>query len=436
MDEEKKREMAVFRFGVISDFVTPLTLERGEQEKLLREKCARRWSIPHSRRTRLSRAVILSWIRAYLAGGRRLEALSPQERSDRGRPRALDDETAASLIVLRRELPRVTVRVLIQEALRRRIVSPEVHLAPTTVYRFLQSQGLLKPPAATPEDRRRFEAELPNDIWQSDALHGPMVMADGKTRKAYLFAFIDDMSRLVTGASFYPSERMEAYVDCFRRALLSRGLPRKLYVDNGSTFRSHHLADICASLGIALAHSPPYQPQGRGKVERWFRTVRDEFLATFTGKTIEDLNTALDAWIRDTYHTRLHRGTGETPLRRFTSHVACLRQPPPDLEDHFRLQARRRVAKDRTVALNGTLLEAPVPLIGKQIILLFHLHDPSRVEARHEGKSYGMLRPVNPNVNCRVRRRAIDQVISQETPPPEPRPPEGGKLTFRQEECP
>lgn len=434
MEEEQKRAIAVFRFGVISDFVTPLSLDRGECEKLLREKSARRWQIPHSPRTRLSRTVILSWIRAYEQGGKRLEALYPQDRSDRGQPRALDDETAASLVVLRRELPRVTVRVLIREAQRRRIVGPETYLAPTTVYRFLQRQGLLRPPEATPDDRRRFEAELPNDIWQSDALHGPTVAIEGKARKVYLFAFLDDMSRLVTGARFYSSEGVDPYLDCFRRALLTRGLPRKLYVDNGAAFRSHHLAQICASLGIALVHSPPYQPEGRGKVERWFRTVRDEFLATFTGKTIDDLNAALETWLRETYHIRINRGTGEAPLRRFTSRVECLRQAPPDLEDHFRRQARRRVAKDRTVALNGTLYEVPVPLIGRQIILLYHLHDPSRVEARFEGKSYGLLRPVNAHVNCRVRRRTVDQILPPESTPPTIRPPEGGRLTFRKED--
>jgi len=429
MDDEQKRQVALFRWGVIGDFVTPLRLDRGERERLLRDKCAREWQIPFSGRTRLARTTILSWIKAYLAGARRLEALMPQDRSDQGTSRVLDEDTAQALVRLRAELPRVTVRRLIGEARQRRLVDPEVPLSAATVWRFLNRRNLVHLPAPTPEDRRRFEAELPNDIWQSDAMHGPLVLVEGKHRKVYLFAFIDDMSRLILHAQFYPSEQLEAYLDALRQALLTRGLPRKLYVDNGAAFRSLHLKEIAASLGIALVHSPPYRPQGRGKVERWFRTVRTEFLTGFRGQTLAELNESLDVWVREVYHRRLHRGTGEEPLRRFASKSECLRSAPRDLEDHFRKRARRRVAKDRTVALDGRLYEAPVALVGAQIMLLYHPHDPARVEALHEGRTHGMLRPVDLHVNCRVRRRRDEVRLEVE-----PRPISGGRLSFAKHE--
>ena len=117
-------------------------------------------------------------------------------------------------------------------------------------------------------DRRKFEAELPNDLWQSDAMHAIKITSEGRLRKTYLFAFIDDMSRLVPHAEFYLREHLDSYSDALRRALSKRGLPRKLYVDNGPTFSSRHLGHVTASLGIALIHSQPYQPEGRGKIER------------------------------------------------------------------------------------------------------------------------------------------------------------------------
>jgi transposase InsO family protein len=429
MDEEHKRQIAIMRFGVISDFVTPLRLDRGERERLLRDKCAREWQIPFSDRTRLARTTILSWIQAYLAGGRRLESLMPQDRSDRGTSRVLDEDTAQALVRLRAEMPKATVRRLINEARERRLVDLEVPLSAATVWRFLNRRNLVRPPGPAPQDRRRFEAELPNEIWQSDAMHGPLVLVDGKRRKVYLFAFIDDMSRLILHAQFYTSEQLEDYLDALRQALLTRGLPRKLYVDNGAAFRSLHLKEIAASLGIALVHSPPYQPEGRGKVERWFRTVRTEFLPGFRGETLQQLNGALDLWIREVYHRRPHRGTGEEPLRRFASNSECLRPAPRDLEDHFRKRARRCVAKDRTVALNGRMYEAPVELVGAPVTLLYHLHDPARVECQREGRSHGMLRPVDVHVNCRVRRR--QETVQLEV---EPRPISGGRLSFASQE--
>jgi transposase InsO family protein len=426
MDEEQKKQVAVFRFGVISDFVSPARLDWGERTRLLREKSARQWQIPFSNRTHLSQATILSWVRAYESGGRRLEALYPQSRSDRGLGRALEEETALALIGLRRQMPKSTVRSLIRTARERSLVDPEQHLSESTVWRLLKREGLMQREQA-PVDRRRYEAELPNDIWQSDVMHGPSVSVEGKRRKAYLLAFLDDMSRLICHAQFHLSENLDAYLDALRQALLTRGLPRKLYVDNGPAFRSLHLQQICASLGIALVHSKPYVPQGRGKIERFFRTVRSDFLPGFRGDSLKDLNEALDAWVRNVYHNREHRSTQETPLQRFATHSECLRPAPTDLEDHFRKQARRRVAKDRTVALDGRLYEAPVALIGKQITLLYHPHDPSRIEAAHDGQSYGILTTVDLNVNCRAHRRSGTLTLHSE-----PRPLTSGQLPFGQ----
>jgi len=425
MNEEKKKQVAIFRFGVISDFVSPARLDWGECARLLTEKCARQWQIPFSTRTRLSPATIRSWIRAYEKGGQRLEAIYPHSRSDRGAGRALDPETTLALIGLRREMPRATVRSLIRTAQQRGVVDCEQHLAESTLWRLLKREGLMERAEQAAVDRRRFEAELPNDIWQSDVMHGPAVCAQGKNRKAYLIAFIDDMSRLICHAQFYLSENLDRYLDALRQALLTRGLPRKLYVDNGPAFRSFHLHQITASLGIALIHARPYQPQGKGKVERFFRTVRSDFLPAVRTQSLNDLNLALDCWLRDVYHNREHRSTGQTPLARYAAHCECVRAAPKDLQDHFRKQARRRVAKDRTVALAGRLYEAPIALIGKQITLLYHAHDLARVEARHDAKSYGLLTAVDLNVNCHVQREKDTVKIHTE-----PRALSGGKLPF------
>jgi len=425
MDEEQKKQVAIFRFGVISDFVSPTRLGWGERARLLGEKCARQWQIPFSNRTRLSPATIRSWLRAYEKGGQRLESLYPHSRNDRGEARALDQETTLALLGLRREMPIAPVKTLIRTAQQRGVVDGEQHLAESTVWRLLKREGLMQRTEQAAVDRRRFEAALPNDLWQSDVMHGPAVSVEGKNRKAYLIAFIDDMSRLICHAQFYLSENLNCYLDALRQALLRRGLPRKLYVDNGPAFRSFHLHQITASLGIALIHAKPYQPQGKGKVERFFRTLRQDFLPAVRAKTLTDLNEALDAWVREVYHNREHRSTGQTPLGRYAAHCECVRAAPKDLQDHFRQQARRRVAKDRTVSLAGRLYEAPIALIGKQITLLHHAQDLARVEARYEGKSYGTLTVVDLNVNCYVQREKDTVKIHTQ-----PRPLSGGKLPF------
>lgn len=404
MDEEKKKQIATFRFGVIHDLVGGVDLEPGEQERLIREKCDRKWVIPFSDRTRITRSTILRWVKLYKDSGGRLEVLVNHQRSDNGKSRAIDEETGLALIRLRKELPKATIARLLSEMNKRRLVSPGLVLTSSTVHRFLRSNGLMKQSQLMAEDRRRFEAELPNDLWQSDCMHGPRVDHQGKNRKTYLIAFMDDHSRLVPYAEFYLSESLASYVKALEQALLTRGLPRKIYTDNGSAFRSHHLEHVTASLGIALIHARPYKPQGKGKIERFFRTVRGDFLPCFRGNTLAELNQALFFWLNDIYHQRIHSSTGQTPFARFTSRMECLREAPHNLKDYFRKTVRRRVAKDRTISLDGRIFEAPVSLIGRQVALMYHEEEPERVEIMLGGISFGMATPVNLHVNCRVKR--------------------------------
>jgi len=411
MTEEQKKRVAVFRFGVIHDLINGNDADQGPKEALIRQKCARKWEIPYSERTRIGRSTILRWIQMYRASNGKIEALYPGDRSDRGESRALDEETALSLIQLRQEMPTVTAPVLVNKMGERGLVAPGTELNLSTVYRFLHHHKLMKVNSLQPEDRRKFEAELPNDLWQSDVMHGPLIASGGKMKKSYLIALLDDHSRLITHGEFYLSETILSYVDALEKALLKRGLPRKLYVDNGPAFRSLHLEHIAASLGIALIHARPYKPQGKGKIERFFRTVRGDFLAGFRGNTLDDLNMAFDAWLTDVYHARKHTATGQSPFERFTSNMACLRAAPSDLRDHFRKAARRTVAKDRTLTLNGKLYEAPVALIGKRVEILYHESDPDRVEIRFNKQSYGYLLPVDIHVNCRIKRHNHKTVL-------------------------
>ncbi len=415
MDEELKKGVAVFRYGVIADFVGGRTLSRGEKERLIRDKCEQKWQIPGSSRSRIGRSTLKEWIARYRKSGGRVDSLYPQQRADKGGSRTIEGDVAAGLVALRKELPAVSLPVLLAEAQGRRIILPGMKVSYSSLYRFLKGQGLLHNPARSPADRRKFEAEHPNDLWQSDIMHGPSVEVAGKKRKTYLIAFIDDMSRLVQG-QFYLHERLENFLDALKKALLMRGLPRKLYVDNGSAFRSLHLEHTCASLGIVLIHSKAYQPEGRGKIERFFKTVRGSFLSPYEATTLEALNDEFRKYLT-AYNESKHSATGRSPLQRFSRGIECIRVAPRDLEEHFRKSARRTVAKDRTLALNKRLYEAPVELVGKQVRLLYHEDDPQRVEVFFEGKTYGFVPLVDVHVNCRIKRGAGITRIETDTTP-------------------
>ena len=149
-----------------------------------------------------------------------------------------------------------------------------------------------------------------------------------------------------------------------------------------------------------------------------------QFLSEVDQMSLDELNGAFDLWVRQVYHQRVHSGTGKTPLDRFTSQMECLRASPDNLRDHFRMIARRKVAKDRTVTLDGHLFEAPVKLIGQRVDLLYHKDTPKRVEVRWQQKSYGYLTSVDLNVNCRVKRDKNNQAQIS----PNRHQPVGGKV--------
>jgi len=422
VNKKQKEEIALFRFGVICDLVGTLRLEHGDAEKLIQSKSKQVWNIPYSNRTRIAASTIRSWIKRYQKSDGQFSSLFPSGRSDQGQSRKVDDETILAIVKMKREKPSLPAADLIKELKKKELITPGITLYPSTVYRILQTEGV-KRGTAGKIDRRRFEAEYPNDIWQSDVMHGPMVNVDGKMKKSYLIAFIDDHSRLLPQAEFYLNERLVSWLDAFRKALLTRGLPRRLYVDNGSAFRTKHLERICASLGMALIHTPPYTPQGRGKIERFFRSVRDRFLPTCPENlTLDDINRMFSEWIPLNYHNRVHTSTGETPIQRFGRHIELTRTAPVDIEDHFRKEVRRRVTKDRTVSIKNLLYEAPTKFIGEQLQLLFHEERPDRVEIFHKGTSHGFLVPLDLNANFKVKR------VRNETEAE--KSPASGKLTF------
>jgi putative transposase len=401
MTEDKNKLIAIFRFGVIHEFVGGASLTPGQRRRLMREKCQRKWVIPFSARTRISKSCIYRWIRRYQNSGGKIESLYPIGRGDAGTSRKLDKESVAVIVNARSERLHLPVPLLLADLKRQCLVPQTTGL--TTIYRLLHQHNLMdKTPAA--EDRRKYEAQLPNDIWQSDVMHGPSVMVDQKQRKTYLIAFIDDHSRLVVHAAFYLSENLASFMDAFEKALAKRGLPRKLYVDNGAAYRAHKLEFTCASLCVALIHARPYKPQGKGKIERFFRTVRSHFLPFARTDCLSELNCDLSHWLDCVYHQKKHSATAMTPFERFTRNLACIRQAPDNLKDYFRKAVYRTVAKDRMISLDGRLFEAPVVLIGKRLLCLYHEDDPGRVEVMVNQQSYGFLVPVDLHINCRVKR--------------------------------
>ena len=410
MNEELRQRIAMFRYGVIGELVNrPLC--RGEKEHLLDGIVAKEWRIPGSRRQSIGRSTVRDWIQQYQSHG--LEGLKPLPRKDKGCSRGLSDQAQEKLLELREGRPEASIQSLIDTLCLSGGLDPGQRLARSTVYRFLAENGPLTQAGARLPDAQAFTYAHVNDLWMSDVMHGPRLLRPGRSRegaKTYLIAFLDDASRLIPFASFYPSENSACFQDALRQALLRRAMPRRLYCDNGSAFRTHHLQLVCATLNVALIHSRPHQPRGRGKIERFFRHVRSAFLPHLDPEMLSDLeslNRVFWAWVEGYYHLQPHRGLdGQSPLDRFLEDEARLRPAPADLDRLMRMKVLRRVAKDRTVQLQGRLYEAPDGYAGEKVEVLFDPYDPQApVHLRREnGTEEKRMRILDAIGNARRRR--------------------------------
>jgi len=279
-----------------------------------------------------------------------------------------------------------------------------------------------------PDDRRRFAFEQAGELWMSDVMHGPTVLVAGRQRKkTYLIGFLDDATRVVPHAAFALSENTAAYLPVLKQAIMRRGAPKRLLVDNGAAYRSHHLALVCAKLGMTLIHARPYQPQSKGKQERWFRTVRMQLLPRLTAadtSSLEALNRRLWAYVEGEYHQSPHRSLdGETPLDRWARrcHEVKHLDGKVDLDDLMLAEQRRKVAKDRTVSLDGVVYEVDAALVGETVTLRFAPSAQVRsVQVWHEGKKVHDAKVVDLYANCFVKRDRPGSGLSVSTPPETP----------------
>ena len=407
-DEKKKQDTALFRYGLIADLTNIPPGTRGLYAKI-QKKADRKYKIPHSDKTTVAAETIRDWLKKYRKEG--FDALLPKDRKDRGKSRKLPVHVSDLLLETKEKNPDFTVKMVIKHVRKSGKVEPGTRLADSTVYKLLARHGLMKKQENPAQDHRRFSYKNAGELFMSDVMHGPAVKTQGnRKRKTYLIAFIDDATRVIPYAAFAMSENTASFMPVLKQAIMRRGIPQRMFVDNGSAFRSTHLSLVCAKLGITLIHSRPYAPQGKGKIERWFRTVRLQFLPMLTDKnksSLEDLNSALWAYVEMEYHQNVHRILRQTPLQAWAEKAGNVNYPAPwlDIDEMFLFETKRKVMKDRTVSLNGVAYEVDAALVGETVTLKY---DPSKqgdtVDVWHNNKFQHKAKCLDAYANCFVKR--------------------------------
>lgn len=366
----------------------------------------------HGQSRPVPRRTLEDWWYAYQRGG--FAALHPKDRSDRGVPRKLTPEQERHVLEAVKAHPAIAVKVLYRQW---KEADPSLP-ALSAVYRALQRHSLdqrcrrylVRQSISGPT--KAFEAPWVNELWMTDFSPGPFLTVAGqkKALATHLCAMIDDHSRIVPHAAYYPAADTRSFHQSLKEAVRRRGLPRKLYTDQGRPFTNDHTRVICANLGIRLLHAKPYHAWSKGKIERLFYTIQSDFEATLRlpgqrPASLEELNARLWDWLQTIYHARLHAGIGMTPNERFAQGSRQVRPLDPnlDLDRLFYAQLLRVVRKDGTVRLDNDLYEVDLSLRGLEVRLRFDPWTLARVEVDYRGQSFGLARRVDRHLNSQIQ---------------------------------
>ena len=408
-DSSRRQQIGLQRWGLVSQVQELLRQHWPLSAALEQVASTCPYQCDESHRSFVAKRTLEDWYYSFLRAG--LPALQPKSRSDRGRPRRLSPTQQQWVLAQVRAYPGIAVKTLYRQWKKSDPSLPAL----SAIYRWLEHndldvQGrryLLRQSVSGPT--KAFEVPAVNELWMADFSPGPFLAISPKALATHLCVLLDDHSRLVTFAAYGLAADTQAFLYCFQQAVRRRGVPRKLYTDNGGPFINDHLKIVCANLGVRLLHAKPYHAWSKGKCERIFRTIQSDFEATLRlpGQgviSLDELNAKLAVWLQEIYHTRVHEGTGQTPQDRFSQGAGAIRtlDPQLDLERLFFTRLVRLVRKDGTVRIENVLYEVNLALRGLDVELHFDPWHKDRIEVRYKGQDFGLARRVNRHLNSQV----------------------------------
>ena len=368
---------ALWRYGLISELLHRCSTGRTLAERL-KEAADRTWNHPEHGLIQLNADTLRHWIYRYRKGG--IGNLEDRARRDKGTsqvPKSITDTFAS----LRNTHPHATTERLLDIMIADGSWNA-VRPSRSALYRLAELQGLKRKPvgASALQEARAFAYNAFGEMWVADFLHGLRIRIGRQMKKTYLLAILDDATRFVVYAEFGWSEGTAVLIDGLSMAIRRFGIPNRFYTDNGSAFRSRHLAHVAAKLGIHMPHTPPYRPQGRGKVERFFKTVRDQCLEGLKVESLESLNSTFKEWL-NTYHRRIHDGIDCSPMNKRLSSPRVTRMLPEvaQLDMFFEMQERRKIHRNGTIHLHGKVFDVKGALPGSVVDVHFSPWDLSLI---------------------------------------------------------
>ena len=339
----------------------------------------------------------------YQNGG--IDALMPQERSDKGSTRVLPDTAIEEIYRLKEAFPRLNSTQIHRHLVEEAFIPATVSVC--AVQRFVKKHDLKSARNPGMRDRKAFEEDAFGKMWQADTCYLPYITEHGQRRRVYCIMIIDDHSRFLVGGGLFYNDNAYNFQKVLGDAVAAHGIPSKLYVDNGCSYSNEQLSLICGSIGTVLLHTKVRDGASKAKIERQFRTLKETWLYTLDMDSITSLdqfNRLLKDYMRS-YNTSVHSGIGTTPMERYQQTRPAIRSPKSRewLEECFLNRITRKVNKDSTVSIDKVSYDVPMQFISSKVEIRFLPDDMSSAFILCEGEHYP-IRPTDKNENCRTKR--------------------------------
>ena len=404
----EKDEYALFKYSIIAPFINGTALASSVRDFCV--KASKKEYLFNDVYLSFHENTIRKWIQIYKEGG--YEALKRKDRCDKRKSHTLDEDLQIRIDDIKMEFPNMRATVLHSKLIKEGYFTSD-DISIRTFQRFVKNRNYLS--MTSKHERRSYVFEHPNDSWQSDTTHGPYIEIKGKKYKTYIVIFIDDHSRLVTGARAYFRDTALNMQKLFKESVRRYGVPKQLYCDNGGPYSNRQLQIICARMGVNLKNAKPYDPESKGKVERFNRTLKDTWMNTMDWNLIrdlEDLNERLDEYIKE-YNNTVHSSIKRTPNKQYYSTTANIRYIDEEtLERYFYHTITRKVNKTGCIKLENKMYELDYAYTGKIVEVTYNPEDMSTVYV--ENKAYGLLDTVRNSTGERKKSADYSKVVNKE----------------------
>lgn len=407
MEQDKKHDIALMRYSVISPLITGLQEDYPSLDAFFRDASLKGVTAPDGSVRKYAPGTIEKWYRAYKLRG--FDALLPTGRSDAGKPRKLDNGIQEQIRYLKTGYPRMSAAAIYRQLQDNGSIR-HGEISESTINRYINLLALeLK--TTNNQDMRRYERPHINEVWCGDSSVGPWLRTpDGKKHKLYIIALIDDASRFITGIDIFFNDNFVNLMSVMKSAVAKYGRPKLFNFDNGSAYKNKQMELLAARIGSTLNYCKPYTPTAKAKIERWFRTMKDQWMASLDIRdfhSLDELRGNLLAWVHlynNTPHASLK---GKTPQERFFSEPELIRRLPQEqLDKDFLLEIERRVSADSVIVIDQVEYEVDFRF-AKQRIRLRYSPDMKEIFLVEPDNSLTPIRLLNKQENADVKREKI-----------------------------